>query len=398
MTAPAAALVEGAVEKHRERLVAFRRDLHAHPELGRQEHRTTQRISAELATTGLTARTLPGGTGLVCDLGAGPPVVALRADLDALPVADAKAVDYRSTEAGVCHACGHDVHTAVVVGAGLCLADLAAAGAVARGVRLIFQPAEEVMPGGALDVVAAGGLDGIERVFAVHCDPAIDVGRVGLRVGPVTSATDHVEVRVHGSGGHTARPQLTADLVAAVGDIAARVPAVLARKVDPRAGVNFVWGEVHAGSAANVIPSSGVLRGTLRMLDRGAWETVPDLLAAVVRDVAAPYGVHVTVQHTRGVPPVVNDATAVGELAAAAVRISADAVCDTEQSLGGEDFGWLLEKVPGALARLGVRTPGSADAADLHQPEFDVDERCIAVGVRLLVGAALEAMGAGPGG
>src|SRR3954449_6937564 len=297
-----------------ESLVAFRRDLHAHPELGWQEHRTTERIVEELSAAGLAPRRLHRGTGVVCDIGPSP-VVGLRAAIDALPVTDGGSAPYRSTVDGVCHACGHDVHTTVVLGAGRYLAGLAAAGALPQGVRLLFQPAEELMPGGALELVEEGALEGLQRVFAVHCDPSIQVGRVGLRVGAVTSATDQVEVRLHGPGGHTARPHRTADVVAALGDVVARVPAVLARRVDPRAGVNLVFGEVHAGSAANVIPRSGVARGTLRMLDHRAWETVPPLLADAVRAVAAPYGVEVQVEHVRGVPPVVNDARAVAELA-----------------------------------------------------------------------------------
>jgi amidohydrolase len=369
------------------RLVAFRRDLHANPELGGHEFRTTQRLVETLGSVGLSPRVLPGGTGLVCDVGDGPPVVGLRADIDALPIVDGKDVPYHSTVEGVCHACGHDVHTTVVLGAGLFLAGEAAAGHLPRGVRLLFQHAEEVMPGGALDVIAAGGLDGLERLYAVHCDPAIDAGRIGLRAGPVTSATDQVEVRLSGPGGHTARPHRTADVVAAIGDVVARTSAVLTRRVDPRAGVNLVWGEMHAGSASNVIPREAVARGTLRMLDRAVWEEMPMLLDGVVRAVAAPYGVGVEVEHVRGVPPVVNDSRAVADLATAAARIAPDAVCGTEQSLGGEDFGWFLEKVPGALARLGVGRPGQP-RVDLHQPTFDVDEAAIAVGVRLLAGAA----------
>jgi amidohydrolase len=242
------------------------------------------------------------------------------------------------------------------------------------------------MPGGALDVIAAGGLDGLERMYALHCDPSIPAGRIGLRVGPVTSATDEVEVRLTGPGGHTARPHRTADVVAAIGDVVARTSGVLARRVDPRAGINLVWGEVHAGSASNVIPRLAVARGTLRMLDRGVWEQVPVILDAVVRGVAEPYGVQVEIAHERGVPPVVNEANAVSELAVAAGRISSDAVCDTEQSLGGEDFGWFLEKVPGALARLGVGR-SAAQRVDLHQPTFDVDESAIGIGIQLLAGA-----------
>jgi amidohydrolase len=381
--------VEEFLADHGSELVDLRRDLHSHPELGWQEHRTTQRIVDELTAVGLAPRKLPGGTGLICDIGPAP-VVGLRADIDALPVAEGTAASYRSTVEGVSHACGHDVHAAVVVGSGRYLAGLAAAGQLSRGVRLLFQPAEEVMPGGALELIEHGGLDGLERVFAVHCDPSIEVGRVGLRVGAVTSATDQVEVRLSGPGGHTARPHRTADLVSALGEMVSRVPGVLARRVDPRAGVNLVWGEVHAGSAVNVIPRSGVATGTLRMLDRNVWESIPSLLAATVRDVVAAYGVEVEITHTRGVPPVVNDALPVAELHASAKAGLGDmAACDTEQSLGGEDFGWLLEKVPGALARLGVRTPGDLEAADLHQPTFDVDERCIGVGVRLLVGVCL---------
>ena len=388
MSTAVSAALDGFLAEQRDHLVSVRRDLHAHPELGRHEFRTTQCIVSELEAVGLAPRVLPGGTGAVCDIGAGPPVIGLRADLDALPIADGKDVDYRSSVDGVCHACGHDVHITVVLGAGLLLARLAAQDLLPRGVRLVFQPAEEIVPGGALDVIAAGGLDGLERIYALHCDPSIPVGRIGLRVGAVTSATDQVEVRLHGAGGHTARPHRTADVVAALGDVVARVPAILARRVDPRAGVNLVFGEMHAGSAANVIPRSGVARGTLRMLDHHAWETMPPLLAAAVREVAAPYGVEVEIDHTRGVPPVVNDAQAVAELAAAAVSISGDAACDTEQSLGGEDFGWFLDKVPGALARLGVRSPSAPAAVDLHQPTFDVDEGCLDVGVRLLTHAA----------
>jgi amidohydrolase len=377
--------------EQRDRLVELRRDLHAHPELGRREFRTTERIVATLQTAGLSPRVLAGGTGVLCDIGPVPPTIGLRADIDALPIADGKDVPYRSTLDGACHACGHDVHVTCVVGAGLFLARLHGIGALPAGVRLVFQPAEEVMPGGALDVIAAGGLDGLERMYAVHCDPAIEVGRVGLRTGPVTSATDHVEVHLAGAGGHTARPQLTSDLVAALGDLLVSVPAILARRVDPRAGVNLVWGMAQAGTAANVIPREGVAVGTLRMLDRDVWETVPPLLADIVRDVVSPYGVQAEVTHVRGVPPVVNDPAAVETLARAATSyVGPGSVCGTQQSLGGEDFGWYLEKVPGALARLGVgtTTPGALPA-DLHHPQFDVDEGAIDVGVALLAGVAL---------
>jgi amidohydrolase len=372
-----------------QRLVEVRRDLHAHPELSREERRTTELVADALSHVGLQPQILACGTGLVCDVGPEPPTIALRGDLDALPIPDTKAVSYRSTVDGVAHACGHDVHTTVVLGAGLALARLASDGELRRGVRLVFQPAEEVVPGGALDVISAGALDGIERMYALHCDPSVDVGQIGLRVGPITAASDVIEVRLTGPGGHTARPHRTADLVTALGAVVTQAPALLARLVDPRAGLALVWGQVSAGTAGNAIPQSGIARGTLRTLSHDLWESVPPLVDEVIRAVATPYGVDVEIMHVRGVPPVVNDAASVASIAAA-VRASVDggSVRETAQSLGGEDFAWYLDHVPGALARLGVRSPGSRAPMDLHQSGFDVDERCIAVGVQLLTGLA----------
>jgi amidohydrolase len=385
--------VAAAAARHDAALVELRRDLHAHPEVAWREHRTTERVAARLDDAGLDPDLLPVGTGLTCDVGAGETAVALRADLDALGLPDEKDVPYRSTVAGTCHACGHDVHTAVVVGAGLVLADLDRARLLPGRVRLLFQPAEEATPGGALEVMAAGRLRGVGQVYTVHCDPQTQVGSVGLRSGPITGSADHVQVRLEGPGGHTARPHLTADLVYALGKVVTEVPAVLSRRVDPRAGLSVVWGRVAAGAAANVIPRSGEVTGTVRTLNPAAWELAPAAVEEAVRAVAAPYGVRVEVEYVRGVPPVVNDVACTARLAAAATAFGgAGAVTGTEQSLGGEDFAWYLSEVPGALARLGVRSPGDERHRDLHQSSFDVDEKAIGVGVRMLVGAALLAL------
>ena len=253
-------------------LIGFRRDLHMHPELAFAEHRTTGRIAERLRAAGLQPRVLPVGTGLVCDVGSGPgPVVALRADIDALPLTDEKeGSPYRSTVPGVAHACGHDVHTTVLLATGLFLAQQERAGALPGRVRLFFQPAEE-LPGGAVEVVRAGEMEGVERVFALHCDPRLTVGKVGLRTGGITAACDQLRVRLSGPGGHTARPHLTADLVYALGKVVTELPAQLSRLVDPRAGFSLVWGRVSAGSAPNVIPDDAVAEGTVRCLDDEAW-------------------------------------------------------------------------------------------------------------------------------
>ncbi|MEO8330035.1 MAG: amidohydrolase, partial [Candidatus Nanopelagicales bacterium] len=331
------------------------------------------------------------GSGLVCDIGHGDPLVALRADIDALPIDDEKAdCAYRSVHPGVCHACGHDMHTAILVGVGLVLTELSRSEVFTGRVRLVFQPAEESMPGGALDVIDAGGIDGVRRIFALHCDPRQQVGGIGIRVGPITGSSDHVRVLLSSNGGHTARPHLTSDLVYALSKIVTDVPSVLSRRVDPRAGLSVVWGRIHAGGAANVIPQSGEAEGTVRTLDGQAWEDAESAVTEAVEMVAAPYGVHVKVDYTRGVPPVVNDleSVAVIETAARAI-VGADNIQTVEQSLGGEDFAWYLERIPGALFRLGVRTPGDDMVRDLHQATFDADEGAIGVGVRVLAAAAL---------
>jgi amidohydrolase len=379
--------------QHHGELVEFRRDLHAHPEIGYHEHRTTREVATRLTAAGLRPMVLPKGTGLIVDVGQpGPgPIVALRADIDALPIADEKDVPYRSTAANACHACGHDVHTSILTGTGVFLAGLAAQGRLPGRVRLIFQPAEEV-PGGALDVLAAGGIAGVERIFALHCDPRLDVGKVGIRSGPITAACDKITVRVTGPGGHTARPHLTADLVYALGKIVTELPAALTRRVDPRSSLSLVWGRISAGTAANAIPDDGVVEGTVRCLDDEAWQAAPDMLKALIDSVAGAYGVFAELDYQRNVPPTVNEAVSAAMLSTATQRaLGPEAVASTPQSLGGEDFAWYLESIPGALARLGTRGEGFPEF-DIHQATFDVDERAIGVGVRLLTETSLVAL------
>ena len=383
------AWLESWLKAHRTDVVAWRRALHSVPELGRAEHRTTELVARRLMAAGLEPRTLPGGTGLVCDIGFGDRCVALRADLDALPLQEHTGLPFASTVDGVMHACGHDAHTAMLLGAGLALAS---APSLPGRVRLLFQPAEEIQPGGAIDMVADGVMDGVERIFALHCDPRLEVGKVGTKVGPITSACDVLEVRLTSPGGHTSRPHLTADLIEALGVIITQLPLLLTRQVDPRSGTVLVWGAVQAGEAANAIPQQGVLRGTLRTADHNTWGELEVKVRALVTALLAPTGAGYVLEHIRGVPPVVNEAVSAGMLASAAVTVGGvDASTSTEQSSGGEDFAWYLEHAPGAMARLGV-WPGHGPMRDIHQPTFDLDERALPFGVRVLVQSALTAL------
>jgi len=388
----ALAIVETAVDKREDDLVDLRRDLHAHPELAWQERRSTDLVSHHLDEVGWRL-TRTGESGLIADLGDGDgPVVALRADLDALPVNDLTEDPWRSRVEGVAHACGHDVHTTALLGAGLALAEVSAAGELPGRVRLLFQPAEEIMPGGATRLMELGALADVSRIFCLHCDPTIDVGQVGLREGPVTGAADALEIRLTGRGGHTSRPHLTEDLTFALGKIVTELPAVLSRRLDPRAGVSVVWGRLEAGRAVNVIPDEGTLAGTVRMLDAVAWGDMDQRIRRHIAEIVAPYGVHAEVDYRRGVPPVVNDAAAVALLGRAVDQVLGTAGrAPTAQSLGGEDFAWYLTQVSGAMGRLGTREPGGP-TYDIHQGNLRVDERATAIGAKVLATVAVGAL------
>ncbi|KXT57364.1 amidohydrolase [Gordonia sp. LUNF6] len=373
------------------RVVAWRREIHAEPELSMAEFATTAKVVQILSDAGLSPKILPKGTGVVCDLGpADKPRIGLRADLDGLPIPEQTGLPFTSRVEGVSHSCGHDAHAAILLGTGLLLSEFAETGGeLPFGVRLLFQAAEEVMPGGALDAIDAGVTDGLTRIFALHCDPHLAAGTVGLRAGALTSAADRVEVHLRGPGGHTSRPHLTADLVYAIGTVITGLPGLLSRRVDPRSGTVMAWGAAHSGDAPNAIPQEGRLRGTVRTGDRDVWQDLEPLVRSIIGELVSPLGVTYDLTYVRGVPPVVNDPHSVAMLRRSVEAIGPAAAVDTPQSPGGEDFAWYLESVPGAMARLGVWT-GVGQQCDLHQPNFDIDERALGVGVATLAGVVLS--------
>ena len=379
-------------------LIEMRRDLHAHPELSHREEATTRWIDQHLRDLGLSPRRLAVGTGLVCDIpigtaAASSPIVALRADIDALAMQDEKDVGYRSQVDGVAHACGHDVHVTAVLGAARALVAVASDSELSGTVRLVFEPAEETVPGGAVDILAEHLLDGVQAIFGLHCDPKVDVGRVGTRVGALTSAADLVEVTLRGPGGHTARPERTVDLVSLLGRMVTETQGVLDGLTERPGDLRLVFGAVHAGDAANVIPSHGLVRGSLRTPDYDVWLRGPDLFREAVERVLGDSEVEWEITHRRGVPPVVNDAVMTSVLEAGVREALGDsAVVETDQSWGGDSFAWYLESIPGSYARLGVHDPDSKlPRLDLHASTFNVDERAIRCGASVL---ALTALGA----
>ena len=380
-------------------LVAFRRRLHAYPELSGCEEATTETIFERLRVAGLKPAVLQRGTGLVCDIigDAKGPLVALRADIDALAMADLTETEYRSRVEGVAHACGHDVHTSVVLGAGLVLRALAEAGDLPGRVRLIFEPAEEAMPGGALDVIDEGWLTDVCAIFGVHCDPKIDLGQVGVRAGAITASSDVFTIELRGPGGHTARPHLTVDLVAVMGRLLTDLPARIVDRIASPEQVTIVFGSAHAGDAANVIPARAVLRGSVRTADAESWDVAEKATAQALSELLADTGAEWELDYQRGVPAVINDPKATDIIrAAAAATKGVSEVIEMPRSMGGDTFAWYAQRVPAAYARLGTHA-GDGPRGDLHASTFDVDERCIAIGVSTLVQAALTALSGGVG-
>nr|WP_187700722.1 M20 family metallopeptidase [Dietzia sp. CW19] len=366
-------------------MIGWRRHIHAHPELSYEETETTDYIEGELRSMGLEPTRFRIGTGLWCDVPAADgatatDVVALRADIDALAMGEDSGEPFASEVDGVAHTCGHDGHTAMLLGA----AEMLVADPPPRPVRLIFQPAEETMPGGAKDCVEEGVVEGVDRILALHCDPHRRVGEVGVTGGAITSSNAKIGITVHSDGGHTARPHETQDTVFALAQIVTGVTAVVDRTIDPRSGTVLTWASVKAGGTApNVIPDSGQLWGTLRSADRDVWATAEPVVREAVETIAATYGVRAEVDYVQGVPPVVNDETC-ADLAASAVEqvLGADGVGTAVQSSGGEDFAWYTEEIPGVYLRLGV-WDGESEETDLHHPGFVLDEAALPHGARI---------------
>ncbi|MGO1948869.1 MAG: amidohydrolase, partial [Mycobacteriaceae bacterium] len=308
-TGPVADAVAAWIVDNHDRVIGWRRHLHSHPELSHRETGTTGFVIDRLTEAGLEPRRLPG-TGAVVDIGGAPgadtPYIAFRADIDALPLNEVTGLEFASTNQGVMHACGHDIHTTVVLALACALADYDRERGLEQRVRCIFQPAEEVLDGGATDVIRAGALDGVSHIFAVHAEPKLRAGQIGVKTGAITSATDVVELIVRGPGGHTSRPHLTSDVIYAVGLLITQLPGLLSRRVDPRTGTVLTFGAVNGGSAFNAIPQESTLLGTLRTGSPSVWRTLDTLFPELVEQVLAPTGATAEIRYTKGVPPVTN--------------------------------------------------------------------------------------------
>ena len=393
--APAAGIAHAATQftaEERAALVALRRALHAAPELSWQEHGTQRTLRAALAAAGITEVRDVAGTGLVATIRGtvpGAPVVALRGDIDALPIAEETGLPFAATN-GAMHACGHDMHATWTVAAGMLLAKAPAAG----DVRLVLQPAEEVGEGAAR-VLADGALDGVRAIFGGHVDWRFPVGTVVATDGAIAASTDTFAVTFHGRGGHGARPQDAIDPVVALAAFVMEVQTLVSRRLDPGLpGVVSVT-VVEAGSAANVIPERSRAAGTIRATTPEARALLGDGVQAVAQAVAALHGVRAEVTLSEGTPPLGNAPEAAAWARAAVREVLGEGALTAlpTANMGGEDFAVYTERMPGCFMRIGTWREGRS-AAGVHTPRFDPDEDALFVGGAVLAACARVASAA----
>lgn len=374
--------------------VRLRRTLHQHPELAFSEVRTGERIAQALKKAGCRVTTGLGRTGLIADLegaSARGPVVALRSDMDALPVTEKTGLPFASKNPGVMHACGHDTHMATVVSVAEVLARLRKHW---HGtVRFLFQPSEEVPPGGAIEMIADGALKNppVEIIFGLHVDPWIPVGKLGLKDGVMMARTDDFDLTIFGKGGHGARPHLGRDAVYIASQVVTALQSIVSRTVDPLSPAVLSIGRITGGVARNVLADDVRLEGTVRTLDPQVAAGIEQRLATVARGVARALGGSARLEYRRGYPVLVNDPAVNDDFRAAARAVSGrHAVVElSAPMMGGEDFAHYLNAVPGAMMRLGIRNPKIGAVHAWHHPKFTVDEAAIEIGCRILCGAIL---------
>lgn len=374
-------------------LIALRRHLHAHPELSGQEQQTAALVAGELRALGWRVREAVGRTGVLAELGPegpGVPLVALRVDMDALPVEERTGVAWASTRQGLMHACGHDLHSAVGLGVARLLAPLAAQ--LSGRIRLLFQPAEETAEGAAW-MVADGAMEGVDALFGLHVFPSLAVGSIGVRTGSLTAAAGELEVEVLGEGGHGARPHQSTDAIWIAARVVSGLQEAISRRLDALHPVVVSFGRIEGGKAYNVIADHVRLLGTVRCLDLEVHARLPGWIENTVQALCQGHGGQARVRYRCIAPPVKNDGPLTQLLAEAATHLlGRDQVIWLEQpSLGAEDFAQLQGDTPATMFRLGVAGPNGC--TPLHSNSFDPDEGALAVGVKVLALSLLRWIG-----
>ena len=378
--------IDEAVESRRELLREVRRRLHANPEPSREEYQTTRFLAEQLETVGISSAIAPTGRGLI----AGPadangePVIAFRADIDALRIHDAKTVPYRSTRDGIMHACGHDAHAAMALGAALALWQCRDALPQGLAWRAVFQPSEEVGEG-ALEMIAAGAMSNVQTVIALHVDPETAAGRLGYRWGVLTAFCQELQVEIQGLGGHAARPHQSVDPIGIASQFITSVYQFVPRSIDSRDPVVVTFGSIQGGTSANIIPERVLLKGTIRTLSAAAAARVDERIRQIAFGLSEASGGTIQVEFHRGTDAVVNDPDVTRTCVRAAGEIVGQANLDeiALPSMGGEDFSGYLKHAPGCLLRLGVAAPDHKRTSSIHPISISTNTR-LTIGAKVL--------------
>lgn len=376
-------------------VIAWRRHLHRHPEVAFEEVETSQFIADTLATIPGLLVSRPTRTSVVAELNGGSPGprIAVRADIDALPIREENEVEFRSTRDGAMHACGHDGHTAIVLGLATLLA--ARAHTLPGTVRFIFQHAEELSPGGAEELVQQGVMDGVSQVIGLHLWAPMPVGRIGILGGPAMAAPDNFQCTITGKGGHAAIPHECVDPIAIGAQVVTALQQVVTRTVDPLDPVVLSVTQFIAGTAFNVIPNSAYLAGTVRTFEPSLRRTIPAQMERVIRGIAEAFGATVDFHYEHGYRPVVNDQALADRLRGVVSRtFGSETLIDLRPTMGGEDFSAYQQRAPGVFAFVGAGNVEAGIVHPHHHPRFQVDERSLDVGLRYLAAATLDLLGA----
>ena len=374
-------------------LIDIRRDLHQHPEVAWEEVRTGQRTADFCERLGLRVIRNAAKTGTVAVLNAekAGPALALRADMDALPIQEENEVSYKSTLAGKGHLCGHDAHTAMLMGAAKLLTRYK--DQIPFPVKFLFQPAEEVPKGGADVLIAEGHLNDVGEVFGLHVNPLLPCGTLGSRVGPMMASMDRIEIYVEGVGGHGAMPNLSRDPVVASAQIIMALQTVVARRLDPLEAAVVSICQLDAGAAFNVIPSTVRMIGTARSLSPDVWQSLPGWIDDIATGVAHGMGVKARTEYIRGTKVLSNHAEPVEKMNRAFRRLGGNAV-EIKPTMGGEDFASYLLKTPGCFAFLGAGNGTPETSQCFHHPRYNIDEKAMPWGSALFVQVVLDRAGA----
>jgi amidohydrolase len=378
----------------RDTVVGWRRHLHRNPELSFHEERTSRFIADTLASFGDLEISRPTATSVVARLvGARPgPVLAMRADIDALPIEERNTHDFVSTTPGVMHACGHDGHTAMLLGAAAVLAGMRER--LEGSVQFIFQHAEELLPGGAQELVQAGVVDDADLVVGAHLWLGLPFGQVGVKSGALMAAPDTFYLTITGSGGHAAMPHRSVDPIVVAAQVITNLQHIVARNVDPLASAVVTIGRIAGGTTHNIIPGSVELEGTIRTFDPALREEIPALMDRIIGGVTAAHGARHELRVERGYHPVINDERATDLLRRAVVRaVGADALVDATPVMGGEDFSAYQQRASGSFFFVGARDESRGIVHPHHHECFDLDERALDYGTRIFVAAAQEHLG-----